>query len=256
MNYKIMKKQFLTLVLAFLPAVAFAVGGGAKLDHAPIDISDTESIKRGAKHFVDYCFSCHSAEYMRYNRIARDTGMSEAELRENLIHTTNEKGEPTKVGELMKASMSDEYAKQAFGIEVPDLTLVARARGADWLYTYLRTFYADPYRPTGMNNLVFPDVGMPHVLQSLQGTQKAVFKTETRQGVEVEVIEGLELVQPGSMTVEEYDAFVTDLVNFMVYLAEPVQNERRSLGFKVLIFLVIFFVFAYLLKKEYWKDVH
>ena len=251
-----MKKQILTLILSALPTFAFAAGGGAQLDSAPIDISDMESVKRGAIHFVDYCFSCHEASYMRYNRIARDTGMSDAELRENLIFTTNEKGEPTKVGSLMKVAMTDDYAKTAFGGAVPDLTLSARSRGADWLYTYLRTFYVDPYRPTGMNNLIFPDVGMPHVLASLQGIQKAVYKTETKQGVELETVDHLELAQPGSMTPEEFDAFVADLVNFMVYLGEPVQNERRSLGIKVLIFLVIFFVFAYLLKKEYWKDVH
>jgi ubiquinol-cytochrome c reductase cytochrome c1 subunit len=251
-----MKKQILTLVLSVLPTFAFAAGGSVHLDSAPIDISDMESVKRGAKNFVDYCLSCHEASYMRYNRIAQDTGMTEAELRENLIFTTNEKGEPTKVGSLMKVAMTEDYASTAFGAPVPDLTLTARARGADWLYTYLRTFYLDPYRPTGMNNLVFADVGMPHVLSSLQGLQQAVYKTETRQGVEVETVDHLELVQPGSMTPEEYDAFVADLVNFMVYLAEPVQNERRSLGIKVLIFLVIFFVFAYLLKKEYWKDVH
>jgi ubiquinol-cytochrome c reductase cytochrome c1 subunit len=251
-----MKKQILTLILGILPTFAFASGGGVHLDSAPIDISDMESVKRGAKHFIDYCFSCHEAGYMRYNRIARDTGMTDAELREQLIFTTNEKGEPTKVGSLMKVAMTDDYARKAFGTAVPDLTLTARSRGADWVYTYLRSFYLDPYRPTGMNNTVFPDVGMPNVLSSLQGIQKAVYKTETRQGVEVESVDHLELVQPGSMTAEEFDAFVTDLVNFMVYLAEPVQNERRSLGIKVLIFLAVFFVLAYLLKKEYWKDVH
>jgi ubiquinol-cytochrome c reductase cytochrome c1 subunit len=251
-----MKKQILILLFSVLPAFAFAAGGGTHLDSAPIDTSDMESVKRGAKHFIDYCFSCHGASYMRYNRIGRDTGMTEAEVREELIFTTNEKGEPTKVGSLMKVAMTDDYAREAFGGAVPDLTLSARARGADWLYTYLRTFYIDPYRPNGMNNLVFPEVGMPHVLSSLQGMQKAVYKTETRQGVEVEYIDHLELVQPGSMNVDEFDAFVADLVNFMVYLGEPVQNERKSLGVKVLIFLVIFFVFAYLLKKEYWKDVH
>lgn len=243
-------------MLSVLPAVGFAVGGGVHLDHAPIDISDMDSVKRGAKHFADYCLSCHTAKYMRFNRIARDTGMSEEELRETMIFTTNEKGEPTKVGELMTVAMSPDYAKAAFGGEVPDITLAARARGADWLYTYLRTFYADPYRPTGMNNLVFPDVGMPHVLWNLQGIQKAVYKKETRQGVEVESVDHLVIDKPGTMTEKEYDAFVADLVNFMVYLAEPVQNERRALGVKVLIFLSIFFVFAYLLKKEYWKDVH
>jgi ubiquinol-cytochrome c reductase cytochrome c1 subunit len=251
-----MKKQILTFLLSVLPTFAFAAGGGVPLASAPIDISDMESVKRGAKNFVDYCFSCHSASYMRYNRIAKDTGMSDGELRENLIFTTNEKGEPTKMGSLMKVAMTEEYAKQAFGGAVPDLTLTARARGADWLYSYLRSFYVDSYRPTGMNNLVFPDVGMPNVLSSLQGFQKAVYKTETKQGVEVESVDHLELAQPGSMTAEEFDAFLADLVNFLVYLGEPVQNERRSLGIKVLIFLVVFFVLAYLLKKEYWKDVH
>jgi ubiquinol-cytochrome c reductase cytochrome c1 subunit len=251
-----MKKQILTLILSVLPTFAFAAGGGVHLDSAPIDISDMDSVKRGAKHFIDYCFGCHEAGYMRYNRIARDTGMTDAELREDLIFTTNEKGEPAKVGSLMKVAMTEDYARNAFGTAVPDLTLTARSRGADWVYTYLRTFYMDPYRPTGMNNLVFPDVGMPNVLSSLQGMQKAVYKTETRHGVEVESVDHLELAQAGSMSTEEFDAFVTDLVNFMVYLAEPVQNERRSLGVKVLIFLVIFFVLAYMLKKEYWKDVH
>lgn len=251
-----MKKQILTLILSVLPTFAYAAGGGVHLDSAPIDTSDMESVKRGAKHFIDYCFSCHEAGYMRYNRIARDTGMTDAELREELIFTTNEKGEPTKVGSLMKVAMTEDYARNVFGTAVPDLTLTARARGADWVYTYLRTFYSDPYRPTGNNNLVFPDVGMPNVLSSLQGVQKAVYKTETRQGVEVETVDHLELAQAGSMTAEEFDVFVTDLTNFMVYLAEPVQNERRSLGIKVLIFLVIFFVLAYMLKKEYWKDVH
>ena len=251
-----MKKQILTLILSVLPTFAYAAGGGVHLDSAPIDTSDMESVKRGAKHFIDYCFSCHEAGYMRYNRIARDTGMTDAELREELIFTTNEKGEPTKVGSLMKVAMTEDYARNVFGTAVPDLTLTARARGADWVYTYLRTFYMDPYRPTGNNNLVFPDVGMPNVLSSLQGVQRAVYKTETRQGVEVETVDRLELAQAGSMTAEEFDVFVTDLTNFMVYLAEPVQNERKSLGIKVLIFLVIFFVLAYMLKKEYWKDIH
>lgn len=250
-----MKKHILILLLSVLPVTAFA-SGHVHLEHASIDTSDMDSVKRGAKHFVDYCFSCHSAKYMRFNRIGRDTGMSDAELRKDLIFTTNAKGEPTKLGELMTVAMTKDYAKQAFGGAIPDLTLEARARGADWVYTYLHSFYADPYRPTGVNNTVFPDVGMPHVLASLQGLQKAVYKTEEHQGIKVETIDHLELEQPGSMTEEEYDAFVSDLVNFMVYLSEPVQNERKSLGWKVLLFLAVFFVFAYMLKKEYWKDVH
>ena len=251
-----MKNVFLTFILFVTPVLALAAGGNVKLETAPVDPFDTESLKRGAKHFADYCYSCHAAKFMRYNRIGKDLGLDEAELREMFIFTRGKKGEPTKVGELMTVAMTDEYAEKAFGTKVPDLSLTARARGADWVYTYLKSFYLDPYRPTGMNNTVFPDVGMPNVLATLQGLQKATYKTEKHGDVEVEVLDRLELVQPGSMTEEEFDQFVGDLVNFMVYLAEPVQAERRSLGWKVLLFLAIFFVFAYLLKKEYWKDVH
>ena len=157
----------------------------------------------------------------------------------------------------MKVAMDTDYAKQAFGTKVPGLTVIARARGADWLYTYLRTFYLDDSRPMGVNNLAFPDVGMPHVLWEKQGLQKANFRTETdKDGNEKHIFENMEIVEAGSMSVEEYDAYVGDLVNFMVYMAEPVQVERKSLGVKVIIFLLIFAVIAYLLKKEYWKDVH
>lgn len=250
-----MKKHILILLLAVFPATAFA-SSGVHLDSAPIDINDKDSIKRGAKSFADYCFSCHSAHFMRFNRIAKDTGMKEEEVREMMIFTRDRKGEASKIGDLMEVSMTKDYAKGAFGGPVPDLTLTARSRGADWLYTYLRTFYADSSRPTGMNNRTFPDVGMPHVLWELQGINKPVYVTEDHDGVAVERIERFEPVQAGSMTEEEYDAFVADLVNFMVYVAEPVQTERRELGWKVLVYLSIFFVLAYLLKKEYWKDIH
>jgi ubiquinol-cytochrome c reductase cytochrome c1 subunit len=256
-----MNKYILILLLGLFPVFALAIGAGVHLDHAPIDINDKESIKRGAKSFADYCMGCHSAFFMRFNRIALDTGMSEEEVRDMMIFTRNKKGKPSKIGDLLKISMTEDFATNAFGGAIPDLTLTARARGADWLYTYLRTFYADSYRPMGVNNLAFSDVGMPHVLWKLQGMQKAVYRTEQRETDEgkmkdIEVLDHLEIVSPGTMSSEEYDAFVADLVNFMVYLAEPVQVERRSLGWKVLIFLAVFFVFAYLLKKEYWKDVH
>lgn len=194
---------------------------------------------------------------MRYNRIGADLGMSDEEVSEKLISTRGADGEKTKVGELMKVAMDNEYSKQAFGTKIPGLTVIARARGADWLYTYLRTFYLDDSRPMGVNNLAFPDVGMPHVLWEQQGLQKANFRTETdKDGNEKHIFENMEMVEAGSMSVEEYDAYVGDLVNFMVYMAEPVQVERKSLGVKVIIFLLIFAVIAYLLKKEYWKDVH
>ena len=249
-----MKRHILILLLAIFPAISFA-SSGVHLDAAPIDIHDKDSIKRGAKTFANYCYSCHSASFMRFNRIAKDMDMSDDEIREMMIFTRDKKGEMTKVGDLMNVAMSKDYAKGAFGGPVPDLSLTARSRGADWLYTYLRTFYADESRPSGMNNTTFPDVGMPHVLWELQGIKKPVYAAEEHAGAPKH-IEGFETVQAGSMTEEEYDAFVADLVNFMVYVAEPVQVERRELGVYVLIYLAIFFVFAYLLKKEYWKDVH
>jgi len=249
------------LVIVFIAAVMLtpvlaSASGGAHLEKAPIDINDKESLRRGAKAFGDYCYSCHAASFMRFNRIAKDLEMDEKEVRDMLIHTRGKKGAPTKIGDLMKVSMTDDYAKNAFGKAVPDLSLVARARGADWVYTYLRSFYIDQDRPTGFNNAVFPDVGMPNVLWSLQGLQAPVFKKTMHGDVEVEHLEGFELVQAGKLSRVEYDMFLGDLTNFMVYLAEPVQAERRSLGWKVMLFLVVLFGFAYALKKEYWKDVH
>ncbi|VAW54249.1 Ubiquinol-cytochrome C reductase, cytochrome C1 subunit [hydrothermal vent metagenome] len=245
---------FIAAVL-LLPAVAVA-SGGAHLYKAPININDKESLRRGAKAFGDYCYSCHAASFMRFNRIAKDLEMPEDEVREMLIHTYNKKGAPTKIGDLMEVSMTDDYAENAFGTAVPDLSLAARARGADWIYTYLRGFYVDSERPTGFNNSVFPDVGMPHVLWSLQGLQAPVYKTSKHGDIEVETLESFEQIQAGKLSRVEYDMFLGDLTNFMVYLAEPVQVERRSMGWKVLLFLIVLFGFAYALKKEYWKDVH
>lgn len=257
-------KKLITLFMVavmVMPMMANASGHG-KLYKAPIDINDMDSLRRGAKHFADYCFSCHAASFMRFNRIAKDLDMSEDDVRNLMIHTReasedpSEKGKPTKIGDLMKVSMTKAYAKKAFGTAVPDLSLAARARGADWIYSYLRSFYEDPSRPTGFNNTVFPGVGMPHVLWSLQGIQKPVYEKVEHGEHESEVITGFEMVQPGKLSRVEYDMFIGDLTNFMVYLAEPAQLERRSLGWKVLLFLAVFFVFAYALKKEYWKDVH
>ena len=251
-------KKIITLFIAavlLMPVMASA-SGGAHLHKAPIDINDKESLRRGAKDFADYCYSCHAASFMRFNRIAKDLDIPEDEVREMMIHTFNKKGAPTKIGDLMKVSMTADFAKDTFGTAIPDLSLTARARGADWIYTYLRSFYVDPNRPTGFNNVVFPDVGMPNVLWSLQGLQKPVYKTTMHGDIEVEELDHLESIQPGKLSRVEYDMFLGDLTNFMVYIAEPVQVERRSLGWKVLLFLVVLFGFAYALKKEYWKDVH
>ena len=166
----------LLIVAAMLVPVMATASASVHLESAPIDINDKESLRRGAKAFADYCYSCHAASFVRFNRIAKDLEMSEEDVREMMIHTRGKKGAPTKIGDLMKVSMTDDYAKNAFGTAVPDLSLEARARGADWVYTYLRSFYVDPYRPTGFNNTVFPDVGMPNVLWSLQGLQEARYK--------------------------------------------------------------------------------
>jgi len=183
--------------------------------------------------------------------MGEDIGLTEAQVKGNLMFAAE------KVGETMTVALQTEDAKKMFGTKVPDLSVVARARGADWLYTYLRTFYIDDSRPIGVNNMVFADVGMPHVLWEKQGLQKAVYTTEMGEdGNEHHKFEKMEMVQACSMSAEEYDAFVGDLVNYLVYMAEPVQVERKSLGVKVVIFLVFFAVIAYLLKKEYWKDVH
>ena len=252
-------KNIIMLVMALVmmtPVISSAAGGGAKLYKAPIDINDKESLRRGAKAFADYCYSCHAAEFMRFNRIAKDLEMSEDDVREMMIHTVDNKGAPTKIGSLMKVSMTDDFAKETFGTPVPDLSLTARARGADWIYTYLRSFYVDPYSSTGFNNTVFPDVGMPNVLWSLQGLQEPVYKTVKHGDVEVEELDHMQSIQAGKLSRVEFDVFLGDLTNFMVYIAEPVQVERRSLGWKVMLFLVVLFFFAYALKKEYWKDVH
>ncbi|MBL4712461.1 MAG: cytochrome c1 [Gammaproteobacteria bacterium] len=252
-----MKKLMPILMVAAMLMPALVLGSsGAKLYTAPIDINDKASLRRGAKAFADYCYSCHAATFMRFNRIAKDLEMSEDDVREMMIHTRGKKGEPTKIGDVMEVSMTDDYAKNAFGTAVPDLTLAARARGADWIYTYLRSFYVDADRPTGFNNIVFADVGMPHVLWSLQGLQTPVYKTVMHGDIGVEELDHFEQIQTGKLSRVEYDMFLGDLTNFMVYIAEPVQVERRSMGWKVLLFLVVLFGFAYALKKEYWKDVH
>jgi len=245
-----MKKIFVTFLLAALPLLASA-SGNAHLDKANVDLSNQESLQNGARLFVNYCLSCHSASYMRYNRMAEDIGLSEDELKKDFMFAAE------KVGETMTVAMTAADAATYFGTKVPDLSVIARARGADWLYTYLRTFYQDDSRPWGVNNATFKDVGMPHVLWELQGIKKAIFEThEDHEGNKVEVIKGYETVIPGTMSDEEYDKAVLDLVTFLEYMGEPAKMQRYDLGVKVLIFLAIFFVFAYALKKEYWKDIH
>jgi ubiquinol-cytochrome c reductase cytochrome c1 subunit len=246
-----MKKQLFVLLLALAPAWVFAAGGqGIHLDKANIDPTNTQSLQRGARLFVNYCLSCHSASLMRYERMGKDLGIDEELVSENLMFTGG------KVGELMTVATAPADAKEWFGTVPPDLTVIARSRGVDWLYTYLRSFYRDDSRNVGVNNLAFPDVGMPHVMWELQGWQEPIITTEKdHDGNEIKVVD-LELVEPGLMTPKEFDRAIRDLVNFLDYMGEPAKHDRRALGVKVLMFLFVFLVLAYLLKREYWKDVH
>jgi ubiquinol-cytochrome c reductase cytochrome c1 subunit len=233
-----------------VPAFGLAAGGGnVHLEDANIDLADKESLQRGAKYFVNYCMGCHSLQYMRYNRMGEDLGLDEVQVRQNFIFDAD-----TKPGDLMVSSMRPEDGEKWFGTAIPDLTLVTRWRNEDWLYTYLKSFYVDESRPYGVNNAVFPDVGMPHVLSELQGMQKAVY-AETEGGGHGP-LEGFEQVTAGSMSAEEYDGMVRDLTNFLTYAGEPTKLERQRLGVYVLLFLGVLFILAYALKKEFWKDVH
>jgi ubiquinol-cytochrome c reductase cytochrome c1 subunit len=246
-----MKKLILAFLLATVPMLGLAAGGGVHLDHVDIDLNDKESLQRGFKYFANYCLSCHSAKYQRFERTADDLGLTHDEVKENLMFVAD------KIGETMDIAMSPEDALKYFGVAPPDLSVTTRSRGSDWVYTYLRSFYVDEAKPTGVNNTVFPDVGMPHVLWELQGVQRAVFVDgKDEAGNPKKIFEKFEIVTPGSMNVEQYDAAMRDLVNFMTYVGEPARMQRESLGWKVMLFLFVLFVLSYLLKKEYWKDIH
>ncbi|MBT8053323.1 MAG: cytochrome c1 [Xanthomonadales bacterium] len=235
---------FISLAL-FLAASApvFAAGGGA-LETADINIRDTAAIQRGAKLFVNYCLSCHSASYMRYNRLAEDLELDEDLVMQNLVFAD------VKIGETMDIAMEPEAAADWFGKTPPDLSLIARSRGADWLYTYLKTFYQD--ENGHWNNLVLPNAAMPHVMWQLQGIQKPIYATHDGH----DVIDHLTLAKPGLQSPEEYGETVHDLVTFLEYLSEPAKLKRKNVGVWVLLFLTLFTLIAYLLKAEYWRDVH
>lgn len=239
------------LVVLLLPITVMASSNGIALDAANIQIEDRDSIKRGAKTFVEYCLNCHSAALMRYSRIGQDLDMTDDDVRSQLITTS------AKIGDVMQVAIDKEDAGRWFGQSPPDLSVIARARGVDWLYTYLRAFYRDESRPWGVNNRVFKDVGMPHVLWELQGLQAPVMQRAVdAHGTERDMIVGFELVEAGRLNAQEYDEVVRDLVTFLAYLSEPSKLQRLALGKWVLLFLAGFLVLVYLLKKEYWKDVH
>jgi len=241
-----MKKLIIALILFATPMISMG-SSSAHLDSAGVDLGDKESLQRGFKYFVNYCLSCHSAKYQRFERTANDLGLTVEDVKQNLMFTTG------KIGSTMDIALNAEEATGYFGVTPPDLSVITRARGSDYIYTYLRSFYLDDSKPTGVNNVVFPDVGMPHVLWELQGWQEARFKKDEHGHMH---FEKFELVKPGSMSTEEFDGAMHDLVNFMTYLGDPSQMERRALGVKVIIFLLVLFVLSYLLKKEYWKDIH
>jgi ubiquinol-cytochrome c reductase cytochrome c1 subunit len=257
-----MNKKILTLLLLCLPLVALANEGGEGLMSAQVNLENKNSLRNGAKLFVNYCMSCHSAKYMRYIHVAHDLGLTDKQMQDNLILVSDfsdedkPQGVDKKIGSLMTVAMTENDAKKWFGTAVPDLTLVARVRGADWLYTYLNSFYLDPKRPTGANNTLFKSVAMPDVLWELHGMRTMQSsKEKDAHGNDVEKV-SFEQVTEGKMSETEYKKATNDLVNFLVYLGEPIKLERQHVGLLVMFYLLIFFVFAYFLKKEYWKDVH
>lgn len=249
-----MKKLILTLIATLGIAFgAHANEAGLAWDKAPNNTNDLVSLQNGAKLFVNYCLNCHSASFMRYNRL-RDIGITEQQIKDNLLFTTD------KVGETMKAAIDPKQAKDWFGATPPDLTLMARSRaghagtGADYLYTYLRTFYRDD-KATGWNNMAYPNVAMPNVLWELQGERRPVFAKMEQHGHETEVFKGWEQVTPGTMTPLRFDQSVGDLVNYMQWMAEPAQNTRVRIGVWVLLFLLMALVFVWRLNASHWKDV-
>jgi ubiquinol-cytochrome c reductase cytochrome c1 subunit len=244
----------LVLIAVTLIAMGAAAGvasaeEGEGLPHSGADINDLESLQRGARNFMNYCSGCHSLKYVRYNRIAKDLEIPDTELR-NLMFTSD------KPFDTINSAMPAD-AEGWFGKLPPDLSLMARARSVDYLYAFLKGFYVDKTRPWGTNNLILPGAAMPDVLADLQGLQKPVFKNEPDEhGSANMVLVGVESMTAGALKPEEYDRFVRDTVNFLDYAGEPVKAKRQSLGIFVMLFLVVFFAFAYMLKKEYWKDVH
>lgn len=264
-----MKKQLLIALSTALISSSLWASGGAALEKAPIDLHNKASLQNGLRYYMNYCSGCHSLDSARYNRVAKDAGMAvvpeddseqaatladtNAKLMyENIVFVTDKEGKPVNLGSLMHSSINKEDAAKWFGAPPPDLSLVGRSRGADWIYTYLKSFYLDPKRPTGVNNTAFPNVGMPHVLWELQGWQKL----EEHDNGHGHVEKKLHLAEPGTMSAAEYDIVVRDLTNFLTYVSEPAQLHRKTYGVFTLIFLAFFTVLAYMLKKEYWKDIH
>jgi ubiquinol-cytochrome c reductase cytochrome c1 subunit len=245
----------LVMALGLAAGVQASGGGGIAWDKAPSKTNDLAALQNGAKLFVNYCLNCHSAAFMRFNRL-KDIGLTDQQIKDNLLFTTD------KVGETMKAAIDPKQAKEWFGGNPPDLTVIARAKashsgtGTDYIYTYLRTYYRDEAKATGWNNLAFPNVGMPHVLWELQGERQPIFEEREEHGHKVEVFTGKwKQIKPGTMTPLQYDQAVGDLVNYLQWMAEPAQNTRVRVGVWVLLFLLSFTLIAWRLNASFWKNV-
>jgi ubiquinol-cytochrome c reductase cytochrome c1 subunit len=236
----------LLVAIAALPAAAGTAEGGFPLEESHADVSNLPSLQRGARNFVNYCLGCHSAKYMRYSQLGEDLALTEDEVRENLMFT----GE--RIYDTMQTAMPAERAREWFGNAPPDLSLIVRSRGSDYVYTFLRSFYEDPSRPTGVNNAVLPGTAMPHVLAGLQGLQRARHEKE-EGGIAERLV--LEPGSPGELPAAAFDSFVRDTVAFLEYVAEPHKAKREALGVWVVLFLLMFTALAWFLYKEYWKDV-
>lgn len=251
-----MTKRIIAMLLVALglASVAHAEEHGFAWDKAPHQTNDLQSLQNGAKVFVNYCLGCHSAAFMRYNRLT-DIGLTEQQIKDNLLFAT------TKIGDTMKSAIDPKEAKQWFGANPPDLTLVSRSRaghggtGPDYLYTFLRSFYRDDTRPTGWNNLAFPNVGMPNPLWQLQGERRPVYEKREEGGHAEEVFTGWEQVTPGTMSTLKYDQTIGDLVNYLEWMGEPARNTRMRIGVGVLLFLLVFCVFTWRLNASYWRRV-
>jgi ubiquinol-cytochrome c reductase cytochrome c1 subunit len=236
--------------LVLLGATQSFAAGGAALEHADIEPGNVASLQRGARNFMNYCSGCHSAQYVRFSTIGRDLELSDEQLSENLMFNAD------KTFETIKVSMPAQSAERWFGVAPPDLSLVGRAKGADYVYSFLKGFYVQESSPTGVDNTVLAGTSMPHVLWELQGYQQAIFSEHTEDGVTTRHFEGFDPLTEGTLDAEGYDEFVRDTVNFLVYIAEPIRSERRTLGVWVLIYLIFFFIIAVMLKKQIWKDVN
>jgi len=248
-NFKVLTR-FVVIGACLVATQSFgSAGDAAHMGKANIDPGNISSLQRGARNFINYCSGCHSARYVRFNTIGKYLELSEQQLMDNLMFNAD------KTFETIQVTMRSEDAASWYGTAPPDMSLMARAKGVDYVYNFLKGFYVDPNSPTGVDNIVASGTSMPHVLWELQGYQKGVFAEHTEENATSFVFEGLEPVTTGKMDAETYDGFVRDTVNFLAFIAEPIRAERRKLGVWVLMFLIVFWVVALMLKRQIWKDV-